>query len=203
MIYIESWNTTVSVFTITIWNIIAKDSSFYTCDTINYLNNGSVVVYSYDVQVVDCACSAVGNPVRCFLNRYSTEDFIPVHIETNGNFVARSRISPPNEIVTSHWIFEQDRRNDIEIQVSSVQSSTTDIDVVCVLPALEQASPPSSSLLSAATTPPRATLGKSSSTVATTSPTCQTIISTPSNIFHFRNQSEYQKKESCIFKTVH
>ena len=177
--YTKSWNTTVSVFTITIWNITYEDSSSYTCET-DILSNGmSVTAYSYDVQVIDCACSAIDGPLRCFLNGYITEDCISVHIKINGSYIAKSRIHPPNEIIASPWNFQQDRRNDIEIQVSSVQSSTTDIDVVCVLPALDQASPPSSPLLSAASTPPRATLSKSSSTVATMSPTCQTIQSTP------------------------
>ena len=64
--YTKSWNTTVSVFTITIWNITAEDSYIYKCDTNDYLYHGSVVVYSYHVLVVDCACSAVGSPVSFF-----------------------------------------------------------------------------------------------------------------------------------------
>ena len=181
--YTKSWTTTLSVFTITIWNITATDSSIYKCDTIDYVNGGSVVVYySYHIYVVDCACFAVGNPVTCFLNKYRTTDCIPVHIEINGNYVARSRISPPNEIVASQWTSEEDRRNDIEIQVSSVQSSTTNIDVLCILPALEQSSvlPTSSQPSSLVSSLPKTASGKSTTT-ATSLPTYQ-VLSTKTNI---------------------
>ena len=42
--YTKSWNTTVSLFTITISNITAEDSSVYKCDTYNNLSQISVVV---------------------------------------------------------------------------------------------------------------------------------------------------------------
>ena len=161
MNYTESWNTTVSVFTLTIWNLTAEDSSFYRCYTSIYPNNGTAVVYSYNVQVIDCACSAVvSSLIKCLLNNFATEDYILIHININKNRNAKSLIRPPNEFFASHRIFEEDRINDIEIQVSLVQSSTTYIDVVCVLPALDQASPPSSPLLSAASTPTMMILAK-------------------------------------------
>ena len=135
--------------------------------TSNYPNHGLVIVYSYDVQVIDCACSAVESSlIKCLLNKFATEDYILIHIKINENRNAKSLIRPPNEFFASHRIFEQDRINDIEIQVSLVQSSTTDIDMVCVLPALDQASdlsmlsPQSSPLSSAASTRTMTTLGK-------------------------------------------
>ena len=184
--YTRVWNITTSVFTLTIWNITSEDSSTYHCNTNNYNTSQNLIVYSCDVKVVDCSCS-MDRKVRCILTGFYTDEWISVNLRINEIDIGRPHIRPPNEIITYNVDLEQNR-DDVEIQVSSVQNGEPEIDVLCILPALVQTSIPSSPTQSSpsSSTQSRTTLGKTAAAVATSPPTDRTLSSsakiTPSTI---------------------
>ena len=175
--YTKPLNSTVSVFTITMWNITSEESSTYTCQANNY-----IIAYSCDVQVVNCACSVDSN-IRCNLTGFSTQEWISVNVQINGNNSFKYSIRPSNKIVASKLHLGLNTNKDIDILVSSVENSQIDINVMCILPASDPkqvrgltTSPPSPPTIPS---PSQMTKGESTTETPTSSPTYQSISSTP------------------------